>query len=251
MELVLNENVASIKLSRPPANALSYELVADLETALTGALEADATVIVFTSGLQAFFAAGADLKLLGSASPAEFADYLQTLRSFIERVASLSLPTVASVHGMALGGGLELALACTFRIAARSALLGLPEVKLGLLPGAGGTQRLPRLVGRAAALDLLLSGRSVDAAHALAIGLVDQIHPDDELAVQTDDFARSLASGPKQAIAGIIHCIEVADAHSLTAGMEVERDLVLSLFDTRDAHEGIAAFVEKRQPSFD
>ncbi|RLE18391.1 MAG: enoyl-CoA hydratase, partial [Actinobacteria bacterium] len=142
-------------MSSPPANALSYELVAQLDTALTAALADGAVVIVLASDVPRFFAAGADLKLLAEASPDDFGDYLATLRAFIERIGSLGQPTVASISGMALGGGLELALACTFRIAAVDALLGVPEIKLGLLPGAGGTQRLPRLVGRAAALDLL------------------------------------------------------------------------------------------------
>ncbi len=251
VELVVDDKVAIIKMVRPPANALSYELIAELDEALTNALSAGAAAIVFSSGLDKFFAAGADLKLLAEATSADFGRYLLTLRTFIERIPALPLPSIAAMHGMALGGGLELALACTLRTASPEAQLGLPEVKLGLLPGAGGTQRLSRLVGRAVALDLLLTGRSVDGQRALEIGLVDHLYPVDQLTTQTVDFARSLANGPKQAIAAIIRSVDASGDGPLIDGMAIESDLVQALFSTQDAREGITAFIEKRKPIFE
>ena len=249
VELDIEAGVAVLSLSSPPANALSLALVENLERGIDEVLTEGATVLVFASRTPRFFAAGADLKLLANASSSEFSEYLVTLRSLIERIASLSQPTIAAIGGMALGGGLELALACTLRTASPQAGLGLPEVKLGLLPGAGGTQRLTRLIGRGPALDLLLTGRSVDGNEALALGLVDQLCSDDLLR-ETVDLARLLAKQPKQAMEMIIRCVDAAGNGSFVDGMAFEQAAVEGLFDTPDAREGIKAFVEKRQPDF-
>lgn len=253
-ELVATElvgRVAVITMTSPPANALSFDLIAALDDAVTTAIADRAVVLVFTSGLDRFFAAGADLKLLGEATPAEFHHYLTTLRAFIERLHQLPQPSIAAIDGMALGGGLELALACTMRTASPRAQLGVPEVKLGLLPGAGGTQRLPRLIGRAAAVDLLITGRSIDGTRALEIGLVDRLAPPSDLVDETTQIAQTLANGPKQAIAAIMRCVDAAADLPFADGMDVEADHVEQLFATPDACEGIAAFLEKRKPSFD
>ncbi len=245
------DRVAVLTIASPPANALSFELIAALDDAVTSALTNEATVLVFTSGLEKFFAAGADLKLLGEASAADFHRYLVTLRSFIERVNQLPQPSIAVLDGMALGGGLELSLACTFRLASPRAKLGLPEVKLGLLPGAGGTQRLPRLVGRAVAVDLLVTGRSVDGRQALAIGLVDRLEQPDQLTAEAMRFAQTLANGPKQAVSAIMRCVDASADLRFIEGMDVEAAQVEQLFATPDASEGITAFLEKRDPLFD
>ncbi len=245
------DRVAVFTMASPPANALSFELIAALDDAVTSALTDKASVLVLTSGLERFFAAGADLKLLGQASAADFHRYLVTLRSFIERVNQLPQPSLAVIDGMALGGGLELAMACTFRLASPMAKLGLPEVKLGLLPGAGGTQRLPRLVGRALAVDLLVTGRSIDGHQALDIGLVDRLEQPDELAAEAMLFAQTLATGPKQAVTAIMQCVDASADLPFAEGMEVEAAQVERLFATPDASEGIAAFLEKRDAHFD
>ncbi len=245
------DRIAVFTMTSPPANALSFELIAALDDAVTSALTGKASVLVFTSGLGRFFAAGADLKLLGQASAADFHRYLVTLRSFIERVNQLPQPSLAVIDGMALGGGLELAMACTFRLASPMAKLGLPEVKLGLLPGAGGTQRLPRLVGRALAVDLLVTGRSIDGHQALDIGLVDRLEQPDELAAEAMLFAQTLATGPKQAVTAIMQCVDASADLPFAEGMEVEAAQVERLFATPDASEGIAAFLEKRDAHFD
>ena len=252
-ELVTTElvgGVAVITMSSPPANALSFELIAALDNAVTIAADDGATAIILSSGLDRFFAAGADLKLLGDANSAEFHHYLVTLRAFIERLPQLPQPTLAAIDGMALGGGLELALACTMRTASPRAQLGVPEVRLGLLPGAGGTQRLPRLVGRAAAVDLLITGRSIDGNRAVEIGLVDRLVSGGDLNDETMQLAQTLANGPKQAVAAIMRCVDAAADMPFAEGMNIEADHVEQLFATPDAREGIAAFLAKRTPSF-
>ncbi len=253
-ELVSTElvgKVAIVTMTSPPANALSFDLVAALDDAVTTAVADSAAVLVLTSGLDRFFAAGADLKMLGDATPADFRHYLVTLRALIERLHQLPQPTIAAVNGMALGGGLELALACTIRTASPDAQLGVPEVKLGLLPGAGGTQRLPRLIGRAAAVDLLVTGRSIDGSRSFDLGLVDRLVPSPKLFDETMQLAQTLADGPKQAITAIMHCVDAAADLSFAAGMDVEADQVERLFSTPDAREGIAAFLAKREPTFE
>lgn len=250
MDLRLDDGVAIIKMTSAPANALSYDLIAELDDSLTAALADGAKALVFCSGLERFFAAGADLKMLANATQDDFGHYLVTLRSFIERLANLSEPSIAVIDGMALGGGLELALACTFRTASASAMLGVPEVKLGLMPGAGGTQRLPQLIGRGPAIDLLLGGHSVDGTQAKALGLIDHLHPSAELVDRAIELAQLLANGPKQAIAAIVRCVDASSDLPLADGLAVEADEVQRLFNTKDAREGIAAFIDKRQASF-
>ena len=250
VEVHVADRVAVLSMASPPANALSYELIANLDQAVTTVLDRGAAVIVIRSDLEKFFAAGADLKLLSRASTEDFNRYLVTLRAVIERINDLPQPSIAAIDGMALGGGLELALACTMRTASPSALLGLPEVKLGLLPGAGGTQRLPRLIGRGPALDLLLSGRSVDGQRALELGIIDQLFPGDQLAEQTLELAQILSKGPKEAIAAIVRCVDAAGDLPLAEGMAVEAGHVTGLFASEDAREGIAAFIENRSATF-
>jgi len=248
VDVRVDRHVGVIKMMSPPANALSYPLIEQLDAAVTSALAEQARVIVFTSGLDRFFAAGADLKMLVDATSSDFANYLVAIRGMIERVAALPQLTIAALDGMALGGGLELALACTMRVASPKVLLGVPEIKLGLLPGAGGTQRLTRLVGRGAALDLVLTGRSIDGQAAHEIGLVDRLGND----VDGDalDLARSLANGPSEALATIVRCVDAATDLPFAEGMEVELEAVKHLFGTAHAREGIAAFIEKRKPDF-
>jgi enoyl-CoA hydratase len=156
------DGVATITLERPPANALGEPMITGLTTAFDRAEADSAGVVVIRSAVDGFFAAGADLTLFADLDQVGFLDYLDRLRSQIERADSGSWISIAAIDGHALGGGLELAMACTMRVASVEAKLGVPEVKLGLLPGAAGTQRLPKLIGRGPAIDLLLTGRSID-----------------------------------------------------------------------------------------
>src|ERR1700756_3949966 len=192
--------VLEIVLNRPPANALGRALVDGLNAGLDAADALPAKAIVVSSALPGIFAAGADIKHMSSIDAASFTEYGDAVRAAFERLANHPALSVAAVDGLALGGGLELAMACSMRIAGSSARLGLPEVKLGLIPGAGGTQRLPRLVGRGRALDIMLTGREVDAEEALRIGLVDRLLPGRTAREAARELARELcaASSPAQ-----------------------------------------------------
>lgn len=193
--------VSALRLSSLPANALSEPLIAELASALDDVAASATRVLVIASTLPRFFAAGADLKLIATLDRGGFAAYLERLRAVVEHVAALPQTSIATIDGIALGGGLELALACTLRVASPQARLGLPEIRLGLLPGAAGTQRLPRTIGTARALDLLLSGREVGGEEALAIGLVDRLADDANAAAA--ELAAGLASLEPDAVARV------------------------------------------------
>ena len=245
------DGVTTITLSRPPANALGEPIIAGLATAFDQAEADDSAVIVIASAVSGFFAAGADLTLFDDLDQAGFLDYLGRLRTQIERAHTGPWVSIAAVDGHALGGGLELAMACTMRVASADAKLGVPEVKLGLLPGAAGPQRLPRLVGRGAAIDLLLTGRSVGGSEALQMGLIDRLADEGSSAVETAGvLAASLARGPREAYQAILDCVDAAAQSDLETGMQFERDQVARLFESPDGREGVRAFLEKRRPTF-
>ena len=245
------DGVSTITLARPPANALGEPIIAGLATAFDRAEADNSGVVVIRSAVEGFFAAGADLTLFDDLDQIGFLDYLDRLRAQIERADTGPWISIAAIDGHALGGGLELALACTIRVASVEAKLGVPEVKLGLLPGAAGTQRLPKLIGRGAAIDLLLTGRSVDGAEANRLGLVDRLaEPGSTASEAAGDLAASLALGPREAHQAILRCVETAARTELADGMEVERAEVAGLFDSADGREGVRAFLAKRRPVF-
>ena len=246
----VDDRVATITLASPPANALGTAVKEGLAAALDAAEAEGARVLVVRSEVPGFFAAGADLKLLAGADAAGFADYLDGLRGVLERIAGLRQLSIAAIDGFALGGGLELAMACTIRVATPRSKLGVPEIKLGLLPGAAGTQRLPRLVGRGPALDLLLTGRSADGEEAARLGLVDHLVADGDADAAAAELAARLAAGPFEALAAIVRCVDAARDLPFTDGIAVERGEIVRLFDTADAREGVRAFVEKRPAAF-
>ncbi len=238
--------VATITLDSPPANALSQALLAELRDAVASPSVRGARVVVIGSSLTRFFAAGADLKLLATLDRTGFAAYLAVLRGVLDELAALPQPTIAALGGMALGGGLELALACTLRVASHEARLGVPEVRLGLLPGAGGTQRLPRLIGRSRALDLLLTGRAVDGEEALRLGLVDRLAIDADAAAEA--LAVQIAAFPAAATQAIGRCVDAAAGEDLGPGMRTELDELLALFAGDEGRAGIQAFLARRAP---
>lgn len=207
-------------------------------------------MIVVRSEVDGYFVAGADLKLLAGTDTEGFVRYLERLRGVLERLAALPQLSIAAVDGFAFGGGLELAMACTLRVATPRAKLGVPEIKLGLLPGAGGTQRLPRLIGRGPALDLLLTGRSIGGEDGARLGLVDRLAADGEANAVAADLAARFADGPAEALAATVRCADAARDLPLREGLAVERDEIVRLFTTPDAREGIRAFIEKRAPEF-
>jgi enoyl-CoA hydratase len=238
-------DVMHVVMSRPPANALDAPLIDGLESAIDALEHASAKALVVSSAVPGFFAAGADIKYMSTLDSSEFERYRDALRSSLERLAACGRPSIAAIDGRALGGGLELAMACTLRFATPASTLGLPEVKLGLIPGAGGTQRLPRLVGPGRALELMLSGREVDGREAVAIGLVDVLVEDDA----TDgalEFARGLAQLSGPAMEAIITCVDAAQT-APERGMAIEGSAVARLFAEGHADAGIAAFLERQR----
>ena len=239
-----------IVMSSPPANALSVPLLDGLHAAIDAAEAAgDVKAVVVSSALDGFFAAGADIKHLARIDAGSFAAYGGQMRAVNDRIAAAPWISVAAVDGLALGGGLELAMACTLRVSGSRARYGLPEVRLGLIPGAGGTQRLPRLVGRGRALDIMLTGRQVPAGEALAIGLVDRLAEGDVTA-ETLVLASQLARASLPAQRAVIRAVDAAFDLPLEAGFKFEADQEQALFEKGEAAEGISAFVAKRPARF-
>jgi enoyl-CoA hydratase/carnithine racemase len=247
--LSAHDGVGVITLRSAPANALGDAVVAGLRDALDEAAASGLRCLLLISAIDGFFAAGADLKLLAAGDAGDVAAYLERLRAPIEQLAALEIPSIAVIDGHALGGGLELALACSLRVAGPRARLGLPEIRLGLLPGAGGTQRLPRLIGRGAALELLLTGRSMDAQEALSCGLVDRVDGADAAGC-AQLLATRIAAHPAGALAAALRCVRVAASDPLARGLAYEAAELRDLFAGADAREGLAAFVAKRPPAF-
>lgn len=242
--------VVVVTMERPPANALGIPLLEGLDEAMDAAASAgDVKVMVISSAITGFFAAGADIKHLSTIDAESFLDYGSRMRAVNDRLAASPWLSIAAVDGLALGGGLELAMACTLRVAGPAARLGLPEVKIGLIPGAGGTQRLPRLVGRGRALDIMLTARQVGASEAFEIGLVDRLVEGDALdgaLVLADDLV-----GPSlPAQLAVVRSVDAAAELSLVDGMAFEAQQEQGLFEDGEAAEGIAAFVAKRPPRF-
>ena len=244
------DGIARIDLDRPPANALGLPIIEGLDAALDGVVEAGAHIIVIASALDGFFAAGADIKLMGTMPLEGFTAYGDALRAVLARLASPDLITIAAIEGVALGGGLELAMACTLRVAGAGARLGLPEVKLGLIPGAGGTQRLPRLVGRGRALDIMLTARQVPAAEAAAIGLVDRLVDVGGALGAALELAAELRPASAKAQAAVIRAVDAAGDLPLADGIGVEREEVGRQLDEGDGREGLAAFLQRRPADF-
>jgi len=240
----IDQAVATLRLNRPPMNALNGAIQAEIADA-AAAVDANSEVrAVVLYGGERLFAAGADIKEMADVSYARMAADSRRLQAAFNVVASISKPVIAAVTGYALGGGLELALCADFRVLGESAQVGQPEILLGLIPGAGGTQRLPRLIGQARAKDLIFSGRFVRAAEALAIGLADQVVPDDQVYQAACALAARYAAGPPIALAAAKHAIDAGLGTDLQTGLEIERLGFAGLFATEDARGGMRSFVE-------
>jgi enoyl-CoA hydratase/carnithine racemase len=240
----IDQAVATLRLNRPPMNALNSAIQSELANAAVR-VDADPQIrAIVIYGGEKLFAAGADIKEMADVSYARMAADSRRLQSAFNAVASISKPVVAAVTGYALGGGLELALCADFRVLGESARVGQPEILLGLIPGAGGTQRLPRLIGPARAKDLIFSGRFVGAPEALAIGLADQVVPDGQVYEAACALAARYAAGPPIALAAAKHAIDEGLGTDLQTGLEIERLGFAGLFATEDAREGMRSFVE-------
>jgi enoyl-CoA hydratase len=242
--------VMVVTLDRPPANALGVPILDGLHAAVDEAEQAgNVKVMVLASAVEGFFAAGADIKHLSAIDAESFLAYGDRMRAVNDRLAAAPWISIAAVDGLALGGGLELAMACTLRVGGRAAKYGLPEVKLGLIPGAGGTQRLPRLVGRGRALDIMLTGRQVRADEALRIGLVDR-HTDGDVVKEAVGLAAELVSSSLPAQLAVIRSVDAAFDLPPAEGMAFEARQEQGLFEDGEAAEGIRAFIDKRPPNF-
>jgi enoyl-CoA hydratase len=211
----------------------------------------DVKVVVVGSAVPGFFAAGADIKHMAGVDASSFTAYGEQLRGALDRLASANRISIAAVDGLALGGGLELAMACHLRVAGATARLGLPEVKLGLIPGAGGTQRLTRLVGRGRALDIMLTAREVPADEALTMGLVDRVVPEGAVLEAAFSLADVLVAMSQPALHAIVRTVDAAFDLGLADGFRFEVEQEQQLFEDGEAKEGITAFLEKRPPKFE
>src|SRR5262245_27561923 len=242
--------VATIRLDRPPANALAREVSLELSAAADEVAADDGVRAVVVWGGERIFAAGADIKAMVEYGPVEVASDVGALEQACRDVEAIPAITTAAVNGYARGGGCALALSCDFRFAAQDARIGLPEVRLGIIPGAGGTQRLQRIVGLPKARDLVYTGRHVEAAEALEIGLVDRVAQGSDVYAPAMEHASAFAEGPTLAYAAAKRAL-AASERLLERGLAVEREEFAALFATSDQKEGMHAFLDKRDPEFE
>ena len=238
------DGIATIRLDRPKMNALSTQVQREIAAA-AAAVSADSAVgAVIIYGGERVFAAGADIKEMSAMSFQEMATVSAALQTSFSAVAAIPKPVVAAITGYALGGGLELALCADFRVLGESAKVGQPEILLGIIPGAGGTQRLPRLIGPAKAKDLIFTGRHMDAAEALAVGLADKVVPDAEVYQAARDMVARYAAGPAIALRAAKQAVDKGLEVDLATGLEIERLHFASLFATDDQKSGMQSFME-------
>ena len=249
--LDVSDRIATITINRPDKrNALNAVVRREIVEALDRLRPDDAVrVVILTGAGEKAFVAGADIGEFAERTPLQQREAMQGRRVFDE-VAAFPKPTIAMINGFALGGGCELALACDMRIAAPSARFGQPEIRLGLIPGGGGTQRLPRLIGAGRALRLILTGDLIDAAEAYRIGLVDVLAEDGALHERTLEIARAMAAHSPVALRLAKSAVAAALEAPLSAGLAHERELFITAFGSDDRAEGVTAFLEKRTPEF-
>src|SRR5680860_198637 len=243
VRLEVSDGIGTIRLDRPPMNALNAQLQEELRAASAEATQRRDVAAVVVYGGEKVFAAGADIKEMQAMSYTDMVDRSAGLQSAFTSVAKIPKPTVAAVTGYALGGGCELALCCDFRVVGDNARMGQPEILLGIIPGAGGTQRLPRLVGSARAKDIVFSGRFVDAAEALMIGLVDEVVAPDDVYTAATSRVRRYVGGPAYALRAAKEAVDRGLEVDLDTGLEIERAQFAGLFATADRGIGMASFV--------
>ncbi|MEI5101442.1 enoyl-CoA hydratase-related protein [Streptomyces sp. PmtG] len=244
VHLEVAEGVGTVRLDRPPMNALDIELQDRLKDLAAEATDREDVRAVILYGGEKVFAAGADIKEMQDMDHPAMIRRSRALQDAFTAIARIPKPVVAAVTGYALGGGCELALCADFRIAADNAKLGQPEILLGLIPGAGGTQRLPRLVGPSKAKDLIFTGRQVKADEALAIGLVDRVVPAADVYAEAHAWAARLAKGPALALRAAKEAVDQGLEADIDTGLAVERTWFAGLFATEDRERGMRSFVE-------
>lgn len=250
VELTRRDECAVITLNRPDAlNALNVRMIRDIGDAIDEAANSDARALLFIGAGEKAFCAGADIKELLGRSLVESKRGAELGQRTFAKLDTLPIASIAVINGYAFGGGLELALACTFRIATPNAKVGLPEIKLGAIPGYGGTQRLPRVVGEARALEMIMTGRTVEAEEAERIGLVSRIVEGDPVLAGIG-FARQFSGFSLPVLALAREAVTRAGDTPVSEGLKIEADLNTLAFQTEDMIEGMTAFIEKRKAVF-
>jgi enoyl-CoA hydratase/carnithine racemase len=244
VRLEVDSGVGTIRLDRPPMNALNRQVQEEIRAAAHEATRRDDVRAVIVYGGEKVFAAGADIKEMADMSYTDMAARARELSSSFSAVADIPKPTVAAITGYALGGGLELALCCDRRIAGDNAKVGQPEILLGIIPGAGGTQRLPRLVGPSKAKDIVYTGRFVDASEALLIGLVDEVVAPDGVYEAAKKWASQFGGAAAQALAAAKTAIDGGLDGDLNSGLRLETQVFAALFATEDQKTGMRSFIE-------
>lgn len=251
IRLSFEEGICYLKLDCPEAmNALTNELVNELRFALEKIARDKKVRVLVICGHPKVFAAGGDIKAMATCTPGQAREYIAPIHAVFNQIANLPQPTIAAVSGFALGGGVELSLTCDFRIAADNARFGFPETGLGIFPAAGGSQRLPRLIGISRAKELMMLGENIDASTALAIGLVNRVVSVDELMDEVKHFALKMVRKAPLALESLKSSIHMGGNTDLYTGLALEIDKCCSLFATSDQKEGMQAFMERRPAAF-
>jgi enoyl-CoA hydratase/carnithine racemase len=251
----IEDRVATLVIDHPPANALNKQTITELDGAMDELLaNADVKVILITGGGQMAFVAGADIGEINALVKAQDAAGAQAMielgQGVFTKIENAHKPVIAAINGFCLGGGLELAMACHIRICGDRVRLGQPEINLGIIPGWGGTQRLPRLISKGKAIEVILSGDQITAQEAKALGLVNLVVPGDAVLRQAKGLASKLASKSAVAMAAALKAISTGQGLPVVEGLTKERDQFVTLSGSEDTREGVSAFLEKRQPQF-
>ncbi|PLR98080.1 enoyl-CoA hydratase [Bacillus sp. T33-2] len=245
------DKIAAITIARPPANALSSALLKEL-SAILDEIESNSDIrIVLLHGEGRFFSAGADIKEFTTVkSGGEFTKLAEYGQELFERIETFPKPVIAAIHGAALGGGLELAMSCHFRLVSENAKLGLPELQLGLIPGFAGTQRLPRYVGAARAAEMMLTSEPITGLDAVQYGLANHAYPEEQLLENAYNIARKIAKKSPVSVKAALYLLKFTKTDSYYSGVKREAELFGEVFASEDGQEGISAFLEKRDPDF-
>lgn len=248
----IKEGVASLSFNRPDKlNALNREMAGELRQAVEEIAQDPSVRVLVLSGQGRSFMAGADITNFVGMDPLAARGFAQRAHAVLSRLESLEIPVIAAVHGYALGGGLEIALACDFIYAAAGTKFGLPEITLGFIPGVGGTQRLARLVGRSITKEIIMTGRFLEAEEARTFGLVARVFPEETLLEETEKIAQTLAKKGRMALKAAKQAVDRGADIDLATGCSLEIDLFALCFASPDVQEGVKAFLEKRQPVFE
>jgi len=245
------EGIGYLTINRPKVfNAINNQMIEEMKRAIEEFHQDRLVGAVIITGTGKAFQTGADIEELSQMSPLEILQWNQGVVENFDALEKMRQPVIAAINGYALGGGLELALACTIRIVADSAKMGLPEVKIGILPGAGGTQRLPRLIGKGLAAEMILTGEMIDAKEAYRIGLVNRVVPTEQLMATAEEIGRKILRNAPIAVALAKDAIEVGKNLPLDGAIQYAQKNCITCFSTEDMKEGTAAFLEKRKPQF-